>query len=392
MSDELTPWERRFRIETWAEYAVGLSIIVLRILQVDDYIALQTIIWYTLLVVAINRIVFGGGSNFMTPEEEAALTPEIKAERVKGSKWVLVSEQAMIMSVWSCKAVMLILYRTLTNGLKQERWINAVAVYVACGWVATEITCFSACRPFSGYWSVPAVSTQCWSYWNFEYVEGVFNISADIFMLIIAIPVVSKVKLPWLQKAPLLGVFGLGIFVIAAAILTKLYCFVPALLSYEYLAWYMREVTVSIVGKSPISPCFRSAMADTFFTAVTMLPVVWSLLRDLFPVLRNWGYKTNTGSQNTNSHGYDTSALASSKLRSRVRTSLDDLRPSDSEEQLNLTTLEINKHVMVSVEEDFGRTNDSAMKGSQRTMVYSGPEGKRSSTRAVAVSERTVNS
>lgn len=50
----------------------------------------------------------------MTPEEEAALTPEIKAERVRGSKWVLVSEQAMIMSVWSCKAVMLILYRTLT--------------------------------------------------------------------------------------------------------------------------------------------------------------------------------------------------------------------------------------------------------------------------------------
>lgn len=50
----------------------------------------------------------------MTPEEEAALTPEIKAERVRGSKWVLVSEQAMIMSVWSCKAVMLTLYRTLT--------------------------------------------------------------------------------------------------------------------------------------------------------------------------------------------------------------------------------------------------------------------------------------
>ncbi|KAI7473269.1 hypothetical protein KC357_g5567 [Hortaea werneckii] len=204
MGDNLTPWEQRFRIETWVE------------LQVDDYIALQTIVWYTLLVIAINRIVFGGGSNFMTPEEEAALTPEIKAERVRGSN----------------------------NGLKQERWINAVAVYVACGWVATEITYFSACRPFSGYWSVPAVSTQCWSYWNFEYVEGVFNISADIFMLIIAIPVVSKVKLPWLQKAPLLGVFGLGIFVIAAAILTKLYCFVPALLSYEYLAWYMREVTV----------------------------------------------------------------------------------------------------------------------------------------------------
>ena len=123
-----------------------------------------------------------------------------------------------------------------------------------------------------------------------------------------------------------------------------------------------------------------------------MLPVLGSLLRDLFPVLRNWGYKTHTGSQNTNSHGYDTSASASSKLRSRVRTSVDDLRPSGSEEQLNLTTLEINKHVMVSVEEDFGRTNDAEMEGSQRTMVYSGPDGKRSSTKAVAVSGRNANS
>lgn len=50
----------------------------------------------------------------MTPEEEAALTPETKAERIEGSKWVLVSEQAMVMSVWSCKVIMLILYRTLT--------------------------------------------------------------------------------------------------------------------------------------------------------------------------------------------------------------------------------------------------------------------------------------
>lgn len=153
-----------------------------------------------------------------------------------------------------------------------------MAVYVACGWVATEITYFSACRPFSGYWSVPAVSTQCWSYWNFEYVEGVFNISADVFMLIIAIPVVSKVKLPWLQKAPLLGVFGLGIFVIAAAILTKLYCFVPALLSYEYLAWYMREVTVSIIGKFPELAQFRSAMTNThsLCSYIVARPVVFA--------------------------------------------------------------------------------------------------------------------
>lgn len=40
--------------------------------------------------------------------------------------------------------------------------------------------------------------------------------------------------------------------VITAAILTKVYCFVPSLLSYEYLAWYMREVSVSIVVSTVI--------------------------------------------------------------------------------------------------------------------------------------------
>lgn len=50
----------------------------------------------------------------MTPEEEAALTPEIVAQRVHGSKWVFVSEHAMLLTIWSMKAAMLILYTRIT--------------------------------------------------------------------------------------------------------------------------------------------------------------------------------------------------------------------------------------------------------------------------------------
>ena len=50
----------------------------------------------------------------MTPEEEAALTPETIAERVVGSKWVLVVEEAMVLTVWTCKLGMLFLYRRIT--------------------------------------------------------------------------------------------------------------------------------------------------------------------------------------------------------------------------------------------------------------------------------------
>ncbi|KAK5161627.1 hypothetical protein LTR04_004012 [Oleoguttula sp. CCFEE 6159] len=90
----------------------------------------------------------------MSSDELAALTPETKAERINGSKWVLVSEEAMIMAIWSCK---------------------------------------------------------CWSYWNYEYIEGAFNVTADVTMLLVAIPLIAKVRLPWAQKAPILGIFGMAL-------------------------------------------------------------------------------------------------------------------------------------------------------------------------------------
>ncbi len=91
-------------------------------------------------------------------------------------------------------------------------------------------------------------------------------------MLIIAIPLLFTVRLPLQQKAVLMIIFGMGAFVIVAAILTKIYCLVPSLITYVYLNWYFREASVSVY--------------------VTNLPVLWSLLRDLFPQLKGWGFES----------------------------------------------------------------------------------------------------
>lgn len=98
-------------------------------------------------------------------------------------------------------------------------------------------------------------------------------------MLIIAIPLILKVRVPLKQKLILLLIFGMGAFVIVAAILTKVYCLVPSLISYVYMNWYFREATVAIL--------------------VTNIPLVWSLLRDVFPALRSW-----TGGSHRQ-YGYD---------------------------------------------------------------------------------------
>lgn len=70
--------------------------------------------WYTMLCIALNRIASGGGSNLITEEELAVLTQEQKEERIRGSKWVFVSEHCSLLALWSMKACMLILYASLT--------------------------------------------------------------------------------------------------------------------------------------------------------------------------------------------------------------------------------------------------------------------------------------
>ena len=267
-------------------------------LQTDDWLTINCIVWYTLLIVSVNQVFFSGGSNFMTPEEEAALTPTTVAERVAGSKWIVVLEEAMVLTVWTCKLGMLFIYRRITydarcflhlclyhrilplltghcnsQGLKQARSINIAFIWVGAGFVGTELGLFLNCRPFHDYWAVPTSNIQCWSYFNYQVIEACFNISSDIVMLAIAIPILLKLQVPILQKGILLGIFSMGVFIIIAAILTKLYSLYPPLLTYAYLNSYCREASVCVY--------------------VTNLPAVWSLVQDMFPSLRKWGRTTS---------------------------------------------------------------------------------------------------
>lgn len=264
----------------------------IRNLQADDYLMVFATLWYIILCVALNEVASGGGSNLMTPGDKLNITPIIRAERERGSKWVFVSEHSFVLAIWAMKACMLVIYARITEGLRQRKWINYIAIYVAIGFVVSELTLFLICRPLSNYWAVPTpnckdddtsvrglktdISDQCSSYQHYEIIQGCVSISADIFMLLVAIPLLMQVRVPVKQKMILVILFGMGVFVIVAAILTKVYCLVPTLISYIYMNWYFREATVAIL--------------------VTNLPLIWSLLRDVFPTLKSWtgGSKRDT--------------------------------------------------------------------------------------------------
>lgn len=79
---------------------------------------LFAVVWYTLLCVSLNQVASGGGSNLMDENDIRNLTPAIKAERVKGSKWVFVSEHSFVLAIWAMKSCMLVIYARITYAVR----------------------------------------------------------------------------------------------------------------------------------------------------------------------------------------------------------------------------------------------------------------------------------
>jgi hypothetical protein len=77
-----------------ASYARWRRARSLALLAPDDWLMITLVpIFYTILIVCLNTIAAGGGSNLYPPEQFATFTPEDIQERIRGSKIVVVSEQ-----------------------------------------------------------------------------------------------------------------------------------------------------------------------------------------------------------------------------------------------------------------------------------------------------------
>ncbi|KAF7877609.1 hypothetical protein EAF04_001281 [Stromatinia cepivora] len=235
--------------------------------QVQDYLMFVVFLFYTTLVVFTN-IVYDFDTNLILPSDIPKLTPESIASRIKGSKLVLVVEQSMIMTIWGGKACLLCMYLKMMAGIKPHNLIvKLVAVYVGTSLVVMELLYFGVwCRPFSNYWAVPTPNDQCSTATHHLIVNATFNISSDLMMLCMPMPLVLKAQLPTLKKIFLISVFSLGIFAISSAAANKYYSFAhPFGVMWTY--WYIREASTVMI--------------------ITNIPMCWPLARKLFG-LRSW--------------------------------------------------------------------------------------------------------
>ncbi|KAL2352064.1 hypothetical protein BJ546DRAFT_237123 [Cryomyces antarcticus] len=260
-------------VESWAWYGVAVTVAIARLvsrtlhfgspkrLQIDDWLMVFVLCIYTTLVVSIN-IVADVNTNLLPPGFDVSeLTEQDMKQREYGSKMVLVVEQCQCISVWTVKLTLVIMYYRLTIARKENIAVKLLAGYIAIGFIFMEIFYLGVwCRPFRYYWAVPT-PIQCSAAINHLITNAVFNLSSDLIMLGIALPMFIRSELPLKKKMILCCIFGLGIFVILSALLNKYYSFTEPFGS-MWTFWYVREVSTAIL--------------------VANLPFTWTLLRRIF--------------------------------------------------------------------------------------------------------------
>ncbi|KAJ5701998.1 hypothetical protein N7488_009546 [Penicillium malachiteum] len=337
-------------VESWIEYSIGLLFFFVRLyarykrmkfhLQIEDYLMFMAICWYTAFVVTNIKIAEGGGSSLYEPGEFETFTAKDIRERVLGSKIEFASENCQLCTIYSLKACMLMVYFRLTSNLKQHRLVKICAAYTFLGWLATELTLFLNCRPLTGYWTLPPPHRECATYFRYEIVQCVFNLSSDIAILLVILPMLFRTRLPLRTKLPVLVVFSMGIVVILCAIISKSFTF-HDIYDSSYQFWYLREASIGVW--------------------VTNAPFVWSLARSTVSFLKSHSNNTKATPQ-YGAYGTDPSAAAS-----RARTGVDP-RSSRANPMYSMGTIgESREHIIEMNNMKYAHTSAASTGDSNRS-------------------------
>lgn len=215
---------------------------------------------YTILIAFLN-LDATGETNLINPNDIPKLTQADIERRTWGSKVMTVVEQCMCAVQWGTKACLLILYWRLTGRFKRNV-VVAVAAYVAISYFVMEtLWFFYWCRPFHDYWETPTNNTQCTTALHHLIVNISFNLSSDLLIMSIPLPLLFRTRMDLKRKIFVIFPFLMGLFTIVCAILSKHLSFTQPF-SAKWVYWYCREASTAMI--------------------VTNIPYSWALIQRAF--------------------------------------------------------------------------------------------------------------
>lgn len=205
-------------------------------------------LFYTGLMVCLNVIARGGGSNLFPPEQFSAFTQQEIDERIKGSKIVVVSEQVSsrlcLRAFRTWLTIVVYAERHLgSQGLHAfhvcpydnwdkpyqvdqirccicDNWLGRGANCVLYGlpsvqWLLVRLHCVSIRSNTYLQRGMPPPDPQCTTFQRFAMIQAVFNLSSDVLIIAIPIPMIASLTLPLKQKIGLGVLFSMGSFVVS---------------------------------------------------------------------------------------------------------------------------------------------------------------------------------
>ncbi|KAF4211817.1 hypothetical protein CNMCM5878_002018 [Aspergillus fumigatiaffinis] len=278
-------------VEHWTLYAIGVTVTLLRTysrvravgfrhLQAEDLLVWVGIVFYTAqtaLAYSVGHVAHGLANNGLTDAQRAALSPDNPEYRaaVIGSKIQVAGWTTYSVLMWSLKLSMLAFYLRLTDGLGQ-RYRNPIYVGFALvigTFLVSIITIFAACRPFHKYWQInPDPGNACQAAISRPIIWASFatNVSTDIYIILIPIPMLWKSRLKLMKKIAATVVFGAGLFVLVCAILKSVFVLVDPVDGAQLAGeWGTREAFVAVVTTNlpMVFHLFRSWLSRLFGTA-----------------------------------------------------------------------------------------------------------------------------
>ncbi|KAK6218427.1 hypothetical protein QIS74_06307 [Colletotrichum tabaci] len=248
-----------FQVEAWTEYAIGMLVLLIRIVyrtsivgtnwEGDDYFAVIAVFFWTGELVMLELIGQYGSITGMNDALALTLSDQQKERIVIGSKCLVAGWVLYVTLIWCLKACMLFLYRRLTLNLQQQKMVLITAVACVLCYVATILVILTRCMPFHKNWQIyPYPGDACALNIPNYIALAITNVTTDIMILYIPLPLLWSVQMPLARKIICTMWLCTGVFIIIATLLRCILCLQDAESINLGTIWSIRETFVGILA------------------------------------------------------------------------------------------------------------------------------------------------
>ncbi|RAQ58108.1 hypothetical protein COH20_007687 [Aspergillus flavus] len=271
-------------IESWTLYSIGVAATILRTyargnavglrnLRADDYLVWVGILFYTAqtaLAYSVGNVAHGLANNGMTDAQRAGLSLDDSEYRYRviGSKIQVAGWTTYSALIWSLKLSMLAFYVRLTDGLGR-RYRVPVSTRTLAGSASSSLDLRDYTNTLSLDICQAAISKPI------VWVSFAANISTDLYLITIPIPVLWSTKLKLVKKIASTIVLSAGVFVLVCATLKSVFVLVDPLHGAELSgAWGTRETFVAVITTNlpMIFHLFKSWLGHVYGSAFNSNP------------------------------------------------------------------------------------------------------------------------